>query len=405
MKIFPLILISLFVSNILSALEYKVIAKVDSVNKPGFYKILLSPDVISFTSADYQDIRLFSSKNKEIPYIFREEQPASAISGFKEYPLLENKYYGTRKYTRVIIHNISKEVLSTLNVILRNSDTDKEITLKGSDNQTDWFIIRQGRFSNSGAFNETSQRMEFSFPKSNYEFLELTISDKKKDPVQVMAVGYYDSQTIEGLYTEIPIKKIEKIDSTDHRSYVTLYFDKEYEISKLAMDVAGPELYHRNCLLGTYITNKQRKTFQELGYYELSSTGHNPWETNKIRAKELIIVIENSDNIPFTSVKLKAFQLNKYLIAKLKPGETYQVQAGNNKLTYPDYDLKYFVDSIPDTLPILQTSITKTAGTEATGVSQTFFTKTILWLVIVVVICFLGFLSVRMLKEMNKEKS
>jgi hypothetical protein len=406
MKIFPLILsISLFAYNILSATEYKVIAKVDRVTQPGYYKILLLPDVISYSSMDYGDIRLFNSKNNEIPYIFREEEPASAISGFKEYPLLENKYYGTRKYTRVVIHNIRKDVLSELNVIIRNSDTEKEITLKGSDNQTDWFIIRRGWFDSSESFDETSQRMEFTFPKSNYEYLELTINDKKKDPVQVMAVGYYDTQLINGLYTAVPVKEIRKVDSADHRSYVTLRFGKEYEISRLIVNVTEPELYHRNCSLGNYVSHKQKKVFQESGYYELSSTDHSPWEINKTRTKELVIVIENSDNVPFTAVKVKAFQLNKYLIAKLEPGETYEVRTGNNKLTLPDYDLKYFTDSIPANLVLLHTSEVKATGLETSGVSKTFFTKTVLWVVIVLVIGLLGFLSVRMMKDMSKEKS
>ena len=48
--------------------------KIDSVPKTGFYKIILSPEIISVTKTGYSDIRIYDAKQNEAPYILIENQ-------------------------------------------------------------------------------------------------------------------------------------------------------------------------------------------------------------------------------------------------------------------------------------------------------------------------------------------
>jgi hypothetical protein len=374
---------------------------VDSVKTTGYHKIQLSHDIVSFATTDYADIRLMNSRGEEVPYIFREEKPATSTTGFKEYKIIANEYSGNQKLSRVVFHNAGKKILAEMVLIIRNSDIEKEITLKGSDNNKEWFIIWKGFPSKAGIYNETSGVFTVNFPKSDYEFFEISTNDKKKDPVQISRVGYYDSAMVQGLYSEIPVKSITRNDSSDKKSYITIQFERPYEFGKIELNISGPDFYRRNAYIGNFIRNNNKAVFDTYQSYELSSAKAAIWETGKLKLDELVIVIENLDNKPLKVEDVKFFQLNKYLIAKLEKGETYYIKAGDETLYRPEYDLKYFSDSISDSLAVLHTTAISIKNEAGSSVSKVFFTKTVLWVVISLVIVLLGFFSIKLMKEMK----
>ncbi len=398
---FAIILTFLLASFTLAGKDFKGTAKTDSVKNTGYYKIQLSHDIISVAQDDYADIRLMNSKGEEIPYIFREEKPATSTTGFKEYKITENEYLPGQKLSRVVFINPEKKVLSGLVLIIRNSGIEKEITLKGSDNNKDWFIIWKGYPEKAGIYNETSGVFTVNIPGSDYQYFEISTNDKKKDPVQITKVGYYDSSIVQGLYTEIPVKKISQKDSSNKKSYITVTFERPYEFSKMELTVSGPDLYQRSAFIGNFNESNNRVFFDTYQSYDLSSARPAVWETGKLKLDELVIVIENLDNKPLKIEEIKFFQLNKYLIAKLNKDETYFVKAGDESLHHPEYDLKYFSDSIPDSIAVLHTTGFSIQDEAKSPVSNIFFTKTVLWVVISVVILLLGFFSIRLIKEMK----
>lgn len=403
MKIVLLSIFALLGFSLLFASEFRVSTKVDSVSKNGYYKIIIPSEIISYSKEDYSDIRLVDSKNEEVPYIFREELPAAQTTGFNEYPILENKYLADKKQTRLIIHNSARKVISNLDFIIRNTDIEKEFILNGSDNKQDWFIIQKGKPGRMGTFNETAGVYTFNFPKSDYEFLEVTLNDKQKDPVQILKVGYFTNETSTGLYAEIPVLSFEQKDSSDKQTYVKIIFKNETELSRLELKLSGPEYYQRFVSVITYRNYNNKRVPESLGSFELSSNRPPIWDTEKIRVKELVLVIANSDNKPLQIEEIKAFQLQKYLLAKLEAGKSYFVKSGNANLYNPDYDIKYFSQSIPDSLTVLKTgliSISKDKDTQ----SPQFFTKTIMWTVVILVIGLLGFLSIKMVREMGRKE-
>lgn len=384
--------------------DFKVTSKLDSVKTAGYYKILLDPDIISYAGNDYADIRLINSKGIEIPYIFREEFPASSSTGFMEYNIIENEYSGSKKRSRIVIHNQQKRILSDLILVLRNSGIEKEITLKGSDNNKEWFIITKGYPVKAGIYGETAGLFIFSIPKSDYEYFEISTNDKKSDPIQIVKAGYYDTKIIQGLYTEVPAGKVSQTDSSNKKTYLKIEFQRPYEFSKIELNISGPDVYKRSVFLGYFTEKNNKRVFEIFNSYELSSLSPSIWETEKQKLKELTIIIENYDNSPLKADAVKFYQLNKYLIAKLDPGETYFVKAGNKTLKHPEYDLKYFANSISDSIQLIKTKSSELDENNKSSVTEVVFTKTILWIVIAVVVLLLGFFSIRMIREMGRNK-
>lgn len=382
-------------------------SKIDSVSQTGYYKILVSPDIISVSKSDYSDIRIFDSGNNEIPYILSQEESATGRTGFRAYNIIENSYLPKQAITRIVVGNSARNSISRLVLIVRNTAVEKEITLKGSDDQRNWYIIaRSFPEVTWSATDETTQTMTLDFPKSNYRFFEITMNDKKKDPLQVMKIGFYDSEIAKGVYSQIPYPVIKQSDSTNTKeSYLSVRFNRPYEISKLVLHFDGPEFYFRNCLVGHYVTVNNKSVFEEIGHFIISSGNQPVWEFNKVKTDGLIIIVQNSDNAPLQLRSAKAFQLNKYLIAKLKAGETYYLFAGRKNLMAPDYDLKYFADSIPTSIATVKTRGLTKIDQQAQTKKTPFFNQTLLWMVLVVVILLLAWLSVKLTKEMARRTS
>ena len=114
-----------------------------------------------------------------------------------------------------------------------------------------------------------------------------------------------------------------------------------------------------------------------------------------------MIKINNNDDKPLKIKNVKASQLNTYLTASLENGNDYTLRFGDEKLEAPVYDLKYFVDSIPQNLAQLAPGSVNGLKTMEDSKSTSVFNSTYIWIALGVVIIFLGFMSYRMLKEMK----
>jgi hypothetical protein len=387
----------------LSAGDFRWKSQLDTIPSDGFYKILLTPGIIAGANTSYSDIRIFDSKQKEVPYLFREEQPLQTQSAFREYKILENNYLPKQAITRVVLHNERKSIITSLVMVIRNAKVDKIITLKGSDDRKNWYIIqRQYAASSSGYNGKTSEMRVLDFPRSNYEFFEITLNDKRKDPLQIIQVGYYDQETTQGRYSEVPSPAIKQTDSL-HKSYITLRFQQVFEISKLELVVSGPQLYQRNISIVHLEKHKKQPSFESSNRFTIASNHPAILQFDKTRASEIILRVDNKDNAPLNFKAVKAYQLNKYLIAQLKAGEHYSLLYGDSKLLQPGYDLQYFTDSIRNT-PLIGTGKAQALTATKAPALSLFFNKTFLWIVILAMIILLTWYSVRLLKEMGRNQ-
>ncbi len=231
----------------------------------------------------------------------------------------------------------------------------------------------------------------------------LQMNIKQEVPLQIIKVGNYDITQESGLYSEVPVLSIVQHDSSKYKkSFVNVSFKASFEISKIEFQINGPEIYQRDFQIFNkrILNNKIIEEF--IGQYVLSSKKLPAWELNTFRTNELLITVDNEDNTPLKIEKVKVYQLNVYLTAKLQKNTKYYLRFGNDELSKPEYDLKYFTDNIPKILIQLKSSIPEKLKIEQqVSKVHSFFTSTIMWFVLIFIIALLAYLTLKLTKEVK----
>ena len=406
-------LVFTFLTHI-NAQEYRWKAKVPNVSNDGFHKIILSPDVTSKLKNGFSDIRIFSLDKKEVPYILETEKRLSYNDYFVEYKIIEKKEETKWPYyTRLIIHNPKRAKISNIQMIIRNSDVSKSLKLSGSDDREKWYIIKDSyRFHAMYSDETTSIIKIIDFPLSNYEYFEVLIDDWKNNPINIQKAGYFNTSVDEGKYSKVSKPEISQLEKEEEKeSVVKIVYDGKPQIDKITFKIEGPEFYFRDAEIQIRDSslNKKKKYeyyFNTIGNITLSSNSLNSFYLDGIRSGVLHLRIKNKDNEPLKIIDAKAEQINSYLVAKLEKNETYHLKFGNENLTAPDYDLKFFKDEVPKKINSLKVSeiISIVDQEKVDSPSGIHLDNVFIWIAIVAVIALLIYMVLKMLKDMKKNE-
>jgi hypothetical protein len=380
---------------------------VESINENGFYKIALTPEITSKLNNQFFDIRLFNN-NTEIPYILHKEPKVNEQELFVEYQITVIEHFKAEKYTRIIIHNPNKTPINNIVLRIKNADVRKRLKLNASYNNQDWYVL-QDNYAYNSIYNieNTSEIRVLNFPLSDYEYYELLIDDFFDKPLNITQAGYYNRVKENGKYTQLENISF-SIADTLKETLITIPAHGHY-IDKITFEIADPKYYYREAELFTNKTNisKKKATHHKdvIERFKLISNSSNTINLDNIKADTLYIRIINNDNVALTLKNINLYQLNTYLIAELKPQISYHLNYSDKKASPPNYDLKYFTDSIPDDLKTISTLkpelISQTKETKEGG---NFNIKNYwLWIVVFGVALLLAFMSLKMIQE-NKEE-
>ena len=397
----------LLCSFCLSAQDFQYETNIDQVNKGGYYKILLSPRLLGLLKNNQSDLRLFDDSGKERPYIREQEVSSSSTSLFVKYNVLE-KMYGKDTISFLIFHNSEKQKINNISLVVKNTDVQRRARLSGSDDKQNWYVIKNDYLLHSMENEkETTEFRMLNFPLSDYEYFKLEINDNSKLPINIIEVGFYDTQKLQGMSTEFECPIISQVDSSK-RSFIKLVLQDTTYIEKLKFDLSGSEYYSRLVTVFVKTRHLDRKKKLVYSYDVVGSANLNSNSTNEIfirglSVKELYIEIQNKDNPSLQVEKITGSFLNKYLISELLPSKSYHLSFGNNKLNAPEYDIIKFYDKIT----VLHTKIKhqelrrlkkeETSDREASIFDNLYF----LWLTIGAVGIVLGLISFKMLKEIS----
>lgn len=279
-----LIVLLLFMHKI-KAQDFNWKSSIPSIQEKGFYTVLI-PANISAKSNDLNDLRIFDSDNKEIPYIFNQNGHPS----------------NQRKLTKVRYEKI---------------------------NPSNWIQVDS---------NEVKQ------------------------------------------------------------TFIKIMFDDPMYIDSIYLAIGSPKLYLRNLEINTLNGEGEKILFE---YSTLKSNNKSGFSIKGIRTNEIILKIDNQDDNPLQIEKIEVFQLTRSIIAFLEPEHAYKLLIGNENLHLPNYDLKYFKDSIPE-------NISEIYPNELTINQGNINSKTpiaskndmhLLWLVLIFILIILTIYSYKILKE------
>lgn len=375
------------------------------------YKIELLPEHTQFMSSDLHDLRLFDSKQTEVPYVILSEPVLKAETDFVPYEIVSQKHFKT--YTEVIIHNPDKQKISNIAFNINNSDAFKYCSIEGSEDMKQWYSVSELQ-ELSLAYNQnyTNQYKCIYFPQNNYTYFRLLVDDWYAQPLKINSAGYFKNSVIAGKLN--PVKFTETItqDKEKKLSTIQLKFANNQRIDRIDFRIKSPRLYKREATIfanRTYTRKGEGYIEREvLAHIIFASDGVLMFDVPALSEKELFIEIENKDNPPLEIDSISCSQLATYLIADLKAGETYKVKCGNEKLKLPEYDLGNFVTQIPQLMPKATldpfTVIEQLPAKQIVKETSFYETQSFLWICLGAGAAIIGIFSFSLLKSMKENK-
>ncbi|MEO8150034.1 MAG: hypothetical protein ABI723_20520 [Bacteroidia bacterium] len=390
--------------DFIDAQSFRYEAKVDVVDSSGFYKIYLAPEINSKLKEGFIDLRLFDNEEKETPYDFAIDEIPKTNRKFIEYEIIENKLLKD-SVTIITLRNKSKSKIDNISLQIKNAEVDKQIKLSGSDDRLHWYVVKE--YAEFNSINNTSDVSEIKlidFPLSNYEYYRIEINDKNSKPLNILSAGYNESITNSAPFTEISPPNIIDVDSIKTKTtWVHIPIYGSSIIDFIIINVASPKYFLRSVDEYAVSINKGRPS--ERVWIDASVI--NSAKQNKIRlpymVDEFVLCIHNEDNPPLKISSIKCFQYNRYALAYLEKSKSYTFRFGNDSIAKPTYDLKYFQNIIPADVRIIKTqAVKKNKQPQQTPPKEpyTFFTdKKFIWVVVGLIIVFLGVITFRMLRE------
>lgn len=387
---------------------FKGEASLPAVEKDGFYKIIIAPEIAPYLNDNLSDIRVYDSKRVEVPYVMQTESSQYHSERFVEYEILENK---SKRgcCTTVLLRNAKKNPINNVHLIIKNAEAWRDASLQGSDDQKQWFALKDHLLLDAPNAASTEQIKIVGFPWSNYEFYRLQITDSSFAPLNILKAGYYEAESSDGKYTSIPTKINSADSARQKKTFVGMTLPSLQFIDKIEVAVSGAKYYRRIATLlekrvSTYKNGTQTEYYNPVQNFELTSGRTAVVELQPaVRGQQFLIEIENHDNPPLIISSVKTFQLNRYLTVWLTAGEQYVVRFGQPALTSPIYDLGFFQDSIPKQLITLKPVNAKITAAGKTVAEVPFFSnKSVIWIAIIVVMIVLGVMSVKLVRESSK---
>jgi hypothetical protein len=282
----------------------------------------------------------------------------------------------------------------------------KQASLLGSDDQQTWYALKEDFYLN--AVNNQDQTVEMkivNFPLANYQYVMLTINDSTSAPLNIVSAGYHESETVAGVYTDVPNLTFSTRDSLK-RTYVSISFDSARLVDKLQFYISGEPFYHREAALYEQCTRTTKKGKTEtylklLKHLELTSTHESTLTLEGNKIKNLVLEIENNDNPSLTFDAIEALQMNRYLTAWMEKNKSYTLKMGASDMAAPVYDLSFFQRNIPKDLQTLYVYELKTIKPKLrrADAPTIFKDKRFIWAAIIVVGAILAFMSYKMIRE------
>ena len=382
-------------------------ANLSPVQKDGFHKIEITPEIRSATKDNLSFFRIFNKSKKEVPYVIFDNS------------VVEKRYY---KKLKIYDKTTLKDSISSytvyignlkyareLSLLISNSTINKTYSISGSNNQREWFGLLSNQvltdLNNDGG---TSVEKIISFPQNNYQFLRLDFNDKKSLPINVLEVSYFTGNPIVIENIEVSDFKCKiSEDKKNKKTIITFSSNNFQRVDGIAFEVRN-NLFLRNASVFLSQTRKVKKRIeyfkQEISNFNLNSETSNTFQLNGFFEKEFIIEIDNQDNQPLEISKIKVLQNVISVVADLKANEKYEIII-DSTLSKPNYDLVNFTQNLSADLPKAAiSSVVKLDATTKTEAVKSFWQKPIfLWSAILLALVLLAYFVFSMLKEVEKK--
>lgn len=370
-----------------------------------WHEVVLPEAIFKSINTNFSDLRIigFNSSNDtiEVPYIITN---SSKEIVYKKIPFqLINASKNNNGYFWTFETPIDK-IINEINLSFENKNFDWNIHLEGSNNQNEWFTIHEkyrilSIHNNEIDFNYTNVK----FPKSNYNYYRISVNSNE---VPILKKATLSLQTIEKIAMHHCVIKKMAQKNNNTTTEIDIELHNKYPINKLSLTVADTLDFYRPIIIKQlkdsvktekgWIYNYTTLTSSIINSTEASEFHFNPTFLNKLK-----IIIYNNNNAPLTidTITTKGFVYK--LVARFSDlSSQYFLYYGNTSSTAPSYDIVNFKDKIPTGITQLKLSEEEKIIHEKEQEAQPLFYNNIwLWSIIIVLILFLSWASLKMLKS------
>jgi hypothetical protein len=389
-----LFFVFLFISGFARA-QFRNTAKIDSVKKPGFYTIDITPVLSSLVKTDFSDLRIVDEAGNQVPYLLGNSLPTMDTTRLRSLKIIQNILNDSGQSV-LIIENGKDEKTDGLYLHIRNAAVSRTIAFSGSNDGKSWFsIIENVSLEKQFVQNQDNITEYISFPLSSYRYFRLIVYNGKNDPLDIVSVQKSAGKGLAKKDTVLinPSRSFIRKDSNKLTSLVIKNL-KDYHIDVVELKVTGPKFYKRQLDL---FTGEELK-----GSYTVSSDTLIILSLPVFNDSIFTIKIYNEDNPPLTISDILTGQRAEKLITYLESGKSYHLEMNNKNSSAPHYDLGNFKDSIPATVQaigfsdIIASPLVK--KTEVDGSKQPW-----LWPALIFALIVLGLLTYGLTKDMAKK--
>ncbi len=371
-----------------------------------WYKIEMPDDIFFKLSQNLYDIRIFGITTKgdtiESPYLLNivSEKESTRIIDFKTI----NSSHAAEGYYYTF-EVLTKETINQIKLAFNRKNFNWQIKLEGSLDQQKWFTIIKDYRILSIKNNDTDfQFTKLTFPESTYVYYRLLINAKESP--ELSHVSIKQQETIEGKYKNYPVKNWNSIENKKLKQTeidIDLQFPLPVSSIKLNIDTAID--YYRPITI-KYISDSietekgWKYNYKVLSTEILNSNKENIFQFESTILQKLRLIIHNQDNQSLSIGSIEAKAYVHEIIARFNEPAAYYLTYGNQGTKKANYDIKQFVDKIPDTLFTLELGEEQIIlQPELSKSSPLFNDKKWLWVVMTLIIILLAGFTIKMMKR------
>jgi hypothetical protein len=411
-----------------NAQHFRWKSMVKTVDTTDYVRVLLQPEVTTELHPGYPDIRLYDDSNKEVAYLIGKDRLIAGTTRFVEYPVVDKHMHPGDSWVTVENPLYKTDPLDQICLEVNNTEASRGMILVGSYDGTHWYAIKdefQQSYYESNFHDsvKTTAVVKFDFPLTDYRYYRFEFDnwdswwwhDYYYAPVFVVRAGVL----VKSNPMSVPDQKMELpgVTYTAKQFGKTTAIDIEFStpqyVDYMQLDLSaatGPGTFCRAAKLfvfdSTHVCDSS-KLPPHFTATMLSKGGLNEFALGGMKVQHLCIHIENEDDQALNINGVHAIQIRQFLIAWLEKGKQYHIMYGADSTKAPRYDIRHNADDIT----VHEMNLIGTTGKEdllgpaiAQIKEETFLeNKTAIWTAIVIVVLILGWMSVKMLREMKSD--
>jgi hypothetical protein len=380
--------------------------QIRGIEKNDWYSISVPADMYKNVNRDFSDVRIYSFAGKdttEVPYVLKIMSDDSREEVY-ELPVLNTSRRDGALFLTFELEKNQK--VNSIDLAFQQENFFAFAKLEGSHDQKSWFEITDKQRLLSIKNQDANLKVQsISFPVSQYRFLRATVTSDTK--LTFLDATLRHMQVTKGSYVEASASFSTREDRKRKETIVDVRLNNFVPVSHFEIDVAADGDFYRAFNI-EYVTDSTSTPRGWIRNYETFYTGFltsytpNVFDVTYDLTRDIRITIRNLDNVPLTVKNVRVSGPEVKVVAKLSNTETY-VYYGNRNSNPPSYDIRYFEEKIPASMATVVVGPEEIVKEPVAKQSPLFENQLWLWVVMVVVIAVLGFVTLRMMRGKPQE--